>query len=38
MIAYYFIVKDDKDAAKAIAEKLIQIDPENETAKQVLSL
>ena len=38
MIAYYFIVKDDKDAAKAIAEKLIQIDPENETAKQVLAL
>ena len=38
MIAYYFIVKEDKEQAKIYAEKLIQIDPENETAKQVLAL
>ena len=36
MIAYNFIVKEDKDQAKYYAEKLIQIDPENEIAKQVL--
>ena len=36
MIAYNFIVKEDKEQAKAYSEKLIQIDPENEIAKQVL--
>ena len=36
MIAYNFIVQDDKAQAKMYAEKLIQIDPENEIAKQVL--
>ena len=36
MIAYNFIVKEDKEQAKMYAEKLIQIDPENEIAKQVL--
>ena len=36
MIAYNFIVKEDKQTAKAYAEKLIGIDPENEIAKQVL--
>jgi len=36
MIAYNFIVKEDKDAAKAFATKLQAIDPENEIAKQIL--
>jgi len=36
MIAYNFIVKEDKETAKSYAEKLIAIDPENEIAKQVL--
>lgn len=36
LIAYYFIVKEDKVQAKSYAEKLIQIDPENEIAKQVI--
>ena len=36
MIAYNFIVKEDKAQAKAYAEKLIQIDPDNEIAKQVI--
>ncbi len=36
MIAYYFIVAEDKGNAKIYAEKLIQIDPENEIAKQVI--
>lgn len=36
MIAYHFIVKEDKEQAKAFAEKLIQIDPENQIATQVL--
>jgi tetratricopeptide (TPR) repeat protein len=37
MIAYYFIVKEDKEQAKNFAEKLIAIDPTNEIATQVLS-
>ena len=36
MIAYYFIVQDDKETAKNYAQKLIDIDPENDIAKQVL--
>ena len=36
MIAYNFIVKEDKEAAKAFASKLQAIDPENEIAKQIL--
>jgi hypothetical protein len=36
MIAYNFIVKEDKNAAKAFATKLQAIDPENEVAKQIL--
>ena len=36
MIAYNFIVKEDKEAAKAFATKLQAIDPENEIAKQIL--
>ena len=37
MIAYYFIVKEDKEQAKNFAEKLIAIDPTNEIATQVLN-
>ena len=36
MIAYNFIVKEDKEAAKNYALKLQAIDPENEIAKQIL--
>ncbi|MBQ9202847.1 MAG: tetratricopeptide repeat protein [Prevotella sp.] len=36
MIAYNFIVKEDKETAKSYAEKLIAIDPDNDIAKQVL--
>ena len=36
MIGYNFVVKEDKEAAKAFATKLQAIDPENEIAKQVL--
>ena len=38
LIAYYFTQMDDKDTAKQYAQKLINIDPENETARKVLSL
>jgi hypothetical protein len=31
-------VADDMDAAKAVAAKLIEIDPENEVAKQVIEI
>ena len=36
MIGYNFVVKEDKEAAKAFATKLQAIDPDNEIAKQVL--
>ena len=36
MIAYNYIVKEDKNAAKEFALKLQAIDPENEIAKQIL--
>lgn len=36
MISYYFVVKDNKAKATEYANKLIQIDPNNEIAKQVL--
>ena len=36
MIGYNFVVKEDKEAAKAYALKLQAIDPNNEIAKQVL--
>lgn len=36
MIAYYYIVAEDKEQARAYADKLIQIDPENEIAKQII--
>ena len=38
LISYYLITKDDKATAKQFAAKLQEIDPENETAKQVLEL
>ena len=38
LISYYLINKDDKETAKGFAQKLQEIDPENETAKQVLEL
>lgn len=38
MISYHLIVKDDKATAKTVAAKLIEIDPTNETAKQVIDL
>ena len=38
LISYYLITKDDKATAKEFAAKLKEIDPDNETAKQVLEL
>ena len=38
LISYYLITKDDKVKAKEFAGKLQLIDPDNETAKQVLEL
>ena len=38
LISYYFIQKDDKATATSYAQKLIQIDPESEIAKQVLEM
>jgi len=38
LISYYLINKDDKNTAKQFAAKLQEVDPENETAKQVLEL
>ena len=38
LISYYLITKDDKNTAKEFAAKLQAIDPDNETAKQVLEL
>ena len=38
LISYYLINKDDKNTAKQFAAKLQEIDPSNETAKQVLEL
>ena len=38
LISYYLITKDDKATAKEFATKLQEVDPDNETAKQVLEL
>jgi len=38
LISYYLITKNDTQTAKEFATKLQQIDPENDTAKQVLEL
>ena len=38
LISYYLITKNDTNTAKEFARKLQEVDPENETAKQVLEL
>ena len=38
LISYYLITKDDKNTAKQFAAKLKEVDPENDTARQVLEL
>jgi len=38
MLSYDLLVQDNKEAAKAWAEKILTIDPENEQAKAVLAL
>ena len=38
LISYHFVIKENKAAAHEIANKLLLIDPENEVAKQVLSV
>ncbi len=38
MLSYDLLVQDNKDAAKAWAQKILDIDPENEQAKQVMEL
>jgi len=38
LISYYARVKNDMNTAKDVATKLAEIDPENEVAKQVLSI
>lgn len=38
LIVYHFNVKQDKARAKAYANKMLVIDPENETAKQVAAM
>ena len=38
LMVYQFKVKKDKAAAKVYANKLLQIDPDNEAAKQVQKL
>lgn len=38
LIVYSYNVKQDKDAAKAFANKMLVIDPENEIAKQVAAM
>ena len=36
LISYYFVIQDNKDTAKQYAQKLLEIDPDNEIAKQVM--
>ncbi len=36
LISYFFIQKNDKETAQQYAQKMLQVDPENEIAKQVL--
>lgn len=38
LIAYYLIQKDDKSTATNYAQKLLEIDPDSEIAKQVLEM
>ena len=37
-LGYYYLVKDDKENANIYWNKVLEIDPENETAKQALSI
>ncbi len=37
-LGYYYILKDDMDTAKGYFQKVYDIDPTNETAKQVLGI
>jgi len=36
LISYYFVIQDNKETAKQYAQKLLEIDPNNEIAKQVM--
>ena len=36
LISYYFIIVEDKATAQQYAQKMLQIDPENQIAKQVM--
>ena len=38
LISYYLVAQDDKATAKEFAQKLQEVDPENEIAKQVLEM
>ena len=38
LMVYYLKIKDDVATSKAFAEKVAAVDPENETAKQILGL
>jgi tetratricopeptide (TPR) repeat protein len=37
LISYFFVIQDNKETAKQYAQKLLEIDPENEIAKQVMT-
>ncbi|MDD6671494.1 MAG: hypothetical protein PUE52_06765, partial [Prevotella sp.] len=37
-LGYYYLVQDDKATADTYWNKVLEIDPENETAKQALSI
>ncbi len=37
-LGYYYLVKDDKENSKTYWNKVLEIDPENEAAKQALSI
>ena len=36
LISYYFVIQDNKETAKQYAQKLLEMDPDNEIAKQVM--
>ena len=38
LMVYYLKIKDDVAKSKEFAQKVIEVDPENETAKQILAL
>ncbi|MBF1577329.1 MAG: hypothetical protein HXO17_11215, partial [Prevotella shahii] len=37
-LGYYYLVKNDKAMADGYWKKVLEIDPENETAKQALGI